>query len=300
MSVFTALVRRAGAKGTLELGSVLAAVFLASAPFGIRAAGAAPVGRFYVEVERFEDPAFQAFWDRFRAALAEDARERVTALTAFPIVWGRRCLDERVFLQQYGAVFFTEAVDAILMHPRFVASRNFPGEYYAVIANYRDADEGNEEIYEFSKVNGEFRLTKVGVIDTACATGDEWAGSDAPAAPAAAAAPPASPAPSPVRSNAHRGETAVLLLAIYQAGAFVLTRAFLRRFPRLRWAPLALVGLLIAAATGVGLYLPTRVPSSMWQGWSQALLYVGGAVVLLLALPFLVAGILRPRALPRS
>jgi hypothetical protein len=60
---------------------------------------------------------------------------------------------------------FSEAAQAIATSPRLVASTIFPGRYDGVIAQYRDANEGNEE---FSSREGAFRLSRVGGVDITC------------------------------------------------------------------------------------------------------------------------------------
>jgi hypothetical protein len=89
-------------------------------------------------------------------------------MTSFPLLHGRRCLEREEFIARFGAVFFSEAVRAISTSPRLVASRKFPGAYYGLVAQYRDANEGNEEFYEFAKVSGVFKPSRVGNVDMTC------------------------------------------------------------------------------------------------------------------------------------
>jgi hypothetical protein len=119
-------------------------------------------------MERIEDPLFESFWNEFRAAVSQGSKENVAKLTHFPLPRWRRCLEKEEFIKRFSEVFFPEVTKAISASPHLVQSNNHPGDYYAFIVHYRDANEGMEEFFEFSKVNEVFKLTRIGHLDTAC------------------------------------------------------------------------------------------------------------------------------------
>lgn len=98
------------------------------------------------------DPAFTAFWLKFKAALARNDRARVVEMTKLPFMIGGEDLDHKGFLKEYPKLFDRST--------RRCFTRERPtteGDYYEIFCG--------ETIFLFGKVDGVWKFVEIGVND---------------------------------------------------------------------------------------------------------------------------------------
>jgi hypothetical protein len=227
-------------------------------------------------------------------------------MVAFPLVVHGQCVYEDGF--RVGRVFAPEEIAALAGSAELVRAESLEGTRYAANVRYRDADEGTEQRFEFARTAAGFRLVMAGVLKADCPPhAPEPAQAIAETAPPQPASrgpvQPETTAPAEVREptalegwfRSNRESIFLLGFGLYQVLAYLSARrAFGRRSERRRVA-LGLVGAALVAAAVVGLYLPTRAPFGMWEGFFRAMLYIAAAAIVFVVLPVLLAAIIPHR-----
>jgi hypothetical protein len=98
------------------------------------------------------DPEFNAFWIKFKAAVARNDKPAVADMTNLPFMIDGKDLDRAGFIKQYSSLF------TLKMRRCFARAR--PS---------RDQDSMEifcgEQIFLFAKVDGVYRFTEIGVND---------------------------------------------------------------------------------------------------------------------------------------
>lgn len=265
--------------------------------------------RRHVAIEPALDWEFLEFWPRFRAAVESGSREALLPMVAFPLVVHGRCLyEERFSVRQ---VFASEEIAALAESTELVRAESPEGTLYAANVRYRDADEGAEQRFEFSRAATGFQLVRAGLLKADCPL---LAPGPAPAIAESAPPPPALPGaaqpPAPASAEdrgstlferwfrKNRGLILILGFALYPVLTYLAARRAFGRTPVLRRFALGLVGVALVVAAVVGLYLPTRAPPTMWEGFFRAMLYIAAAAIVFAVLPVLLAAIV-PRGRSR-
>jgi hypothetical protein len=291
-----------------RLGLGTALLLLATAPFVALRPGRVPAqqaprpgaptsilsDRDYVPVLPGAAPDFDEILRRLKAAVAADSRDSLLPLVSLPLVWGSRCLPEEDIT--VARVFTPEMRRALQANPPLVASRAYAGTYIAVRLQYSDADEGAEELLEFERLDVGFRLIRVGTLSVDC---NASAMADT-AAVGAEAAPSMAPEPTPTTSAPRDGPRSsgggrimlsLLGVLIYWFVAYRIMRARMQKRPELRRR--AIVGSTVAllVAGFVGVYLPTQVPTGMWDGFFRFWLYLAAVFIVIFATPPLAAAL---------
>ena len=98
------------------------------------------------------DPAFNAFWIKFKAAVARNNKAGVADMTKLPFLMGGEDLDRAGFLKQYSSLFTPKI--------RRCFARAKP-------TRDQDAMEifCGDQIFLFAKVDGVYKFTEIGVND---------------------------------------------------------------------------------------------------------------------------------------
>lgn len=98
------------------------------------------------------DPAFNAFWIKFKAAVARNDKGGVADMTKLPFMLDSKDLDRAGFIKQYSSLFT----------PRM-------RRCFARAKPTRDQDAFEifcgKQIFLFGKVNGVYKFTEIGVND---------------------------------------------------------------------------------------------------------------------------------------
>jgi hypothetical protein len=98
------------------------------------------------------DPAFNAFWIKFKAAVARSDKNAVADLTKLPFMLDGQDLDRAGFIKQYSSLFT----------PRV-------RRCFARAKPTRDQDDYEifcgQQIFLFGKVDGVYKFTEIGVND---------------------------------------------------------------------------------------------------------------------------------------
>ena len=98
------------------------------------------------------DPAFNAFWIKFKAAVARNDKATVADMTKLPFMLDNKDLDRAGFIKQYNSLFT----------PRM-------RRCFARAKPTRDQDVFEifcgEQIFLFGKVDGVYKFTEIGVND---------------------------------------------------------------------------------------------------------------------------------------
>lgn len=98
------------------------------------------------------DPAFNAFWIKFKAAVARNDKGGVADMTQLPFMLDSKDLDRAGFIKQYSSLFT----------PRM-------RRCFARAKPTRDQDAFEifcgQQIFLFGKVNGVYKFTEIGVND---------------------------------------------------------------------------------------------------------------------------------------
>jgi hypothetical protein len=256
--------------------------------------------RRHVAIEPVLDSEFLEFWPRFRVAVESGSREALLPMVVFPLVVHGQCLyEERFSVRQ---VFAPEEIAALAESTELVRAELSEGTLYAANVRYRDAGEGAEQRFEFARTAAGFQLVRAGLLKADCPPRDPGA---APAIAEPAPPPPAlpgaaqPPAPAPAEDReptmferwfrSNRESILFLGFALYTVLTYLAARRAFGRAPVLRRLALGLVGVALVAAAVVGLYLPTRAPPTMWEGFFRAMLYMAAAAIVFAVLPVLLA-----------
>ena len=98
------------------------------------------------------DPAFSAFWIKFKAAVARSDKGAVADMTKLPFLLDSKDLDRTAFIKQYSSLFT----------PRV-------RRCFALAKPTRDQDAYEifcgQQIFLFAKVDGVYKFTEIGVND---------------------------------------------------------------------------------------------------------------------------------------
>ncbi|MDX6610975.1 MAG: hypothetical protein QOD75_161 [Blastocatellia bacterium] len=98
------------------------------------------------------DPAFNAFWLKFKAAVARNDKAKVADMTKLPFMIGGEDHDRAAFLKEYPSLFDRRT--------RRCFAREQPsteGDYYEIFCD--------ETIFLFGKVDGVWKFVEIGVND---------------------------------------------------------------------------------------------------------------------------------------
>jgi hypothetical protein len=98
------------------------------------------------------DPAFNAFWVKFKAAVARQDKASVADMTKLPFMLGGEDYDRAGFLKQYASLFDRPT--------RRCFARERPlkeGDYYEIFCG--------ETIFLFGKVDGVWKFVEIGAND---------------------------------------------------------------------------------------------------------------------------------------
>ena len=98
------------------------------------------------------DPAFNAFWIKFKAAVARNDKARVADMTKLPFTIGSQELNRDAFIKKYNSLFTARVRRCIA---REKPSKD--GELYEIFCG--------DEIFIFANVNGAFKFTEIGAND---------------------------------------------------------------------------------------------------------------------------------------
>ena len=98
------------------------------------------------------DPAFTAFWVKFKAAVARNDKPAVADMTKLPFMLNSKDLDRATFIKQYNSLF------TLKMRRCFARAKPSRDE---------DAMEifCGQQIFLFAKVDGVYKFTEIGVND---------------------------------------------------------------------------------------------------------------------------------------
>jgi hypothetical protein len=98
------------------------------------------------------DPAFTAFWIKFKAAVAHSDKAGVADMTKLPFMIESTNLDRAGFIKQYGSLFTPR------MRRCFARARPTKDQdVYEIFCG--------QQIFLFGKVDGVYRFTEIGVND---------------------------------------------------------------------------------------------------------------------------------------
>ena len=98
------------------------------------------------------DPAFTAFWIKFKAAVARSDKGAVADLTKLPFMIESTDLDRAGFIKQYG-LLFTPRVRRCFARAKPTKDQ----DAYEIFCG--------EQIFLFGKVDGVYKFTEIGVND---------------------------------------------------------------------------------------------------------------------------------------
>ncbi|HEX6729964.1 MAG TPA: hypothetical protein VF074_08130 [Pyrinomonadaceae bacterium] len=100
------------------------------------------------------DPSFNAFWVQFKDAIAKNDKNRVADLTKLPFMLRNIDQDRAGFIKEYPSLFTPRMRRCI---PRAKVTKEYQGDGYEIFCG--------ELIFYFSKVDGVWKFTEVGVND---------------------------------------------------------------------------------------------------------------------------------------
>jgi hypothetical protein len=98
------------------------------------------------------DPAFNAFWIKFKAAVARSDKVGVADLTKLPFMLDSKDLDRAGFIKQYSSLF-TPRVRRCFAR----AKPTMDQDAYEIFCG--------QQIFLFGKVDGAYKFTEIGVND---------------------------------------------------------------------------------------------------------------------------------------
>ena len=98
------------------------------------------------------DPAFTAFWIKFKAAVAVNDKTRVADMTKLPFMIENKDLDRAAFIKRYGSLF-TPRIRRCFARAKPTKDQ----DAYEIFCG--------EQIFLFAKVDGVYKFTEIGVND---------------------------------------------------------------------------------------------------------------------------------------
>jgi hypothetical protein len=98
------------------------------------------------------DPAFNAFWTKFKAAVARNDKAAVADLTKLPFMIENKDLDRAAFIKQYASLF-TPRVRRCFARAKPTRDQ----DAYEIFCG--------QQIFLFGKVDGTYKFTEIGVND---------------------------------------------------------------------------------------------------------------------------------------
>jgi hypothetical protein len=98
------------------------------------------------------DPAFNAFWIKFKAAVARNDKGGVADLTKLPFMLDGKDLDRAGFIKQYSSLF-TPRVRRCFARPKVTKDQ----DAYEIFCG--------QQIFLFGKVDGVYKFAEIGVND---------------------------------------------------------------------------------------------------------------------------------------
>lgn len=98
------------------------------------------------------DPAFTAFWIKFKAGVARNDKARVTDMTKLPFMIGGEDLDRAGFMKQYSSLF-TPGIRRCFARAKPTKDQNAMEIFCG------------QQIFLFAKVDGVYKFTEIGVND---------------------------------------------------------------------------------------------------------------------------------------
>ncbi len=101
-----------------------------------------------------EAGSFAAFWLQFKAAVAKNDKEAIAEMTKLPFPTGSKPWSKAEFIKECGTLFHGEARKCFA---KAKPVKEDDRDSYSVFCG--------EEIFVFSKVNGEYRFTDIGMND---------------------------------------------------------------------------------------------------------------------------------------
>jgi hypothetical protein len=111
-----------------------------------------PIQSFAQSGSKALDPAFVAFWTKFKAAVAKDDKEAVATMTKLPFFFDSKEQKRDGFIKIYDKLF-TARVKKCFATAKPVKD----GDDYEIFCG--------KSIYLFGKVNGSYKFTEIGVDD---------------------------------------------------------------------------------------------------------------------------------------
>jgi hypothetical protein len=104
------------------------------------------------------DPTFNAFWVKFKDAIAKNDKNRVADLTKLPFMIGGIDRDRAGFLKVYPSLF-TPRMRRCIPRAKVVKERGYlnEGDYYEIFCG--------DQIFLFGKVDGVWKFVEIGVND---------------------------------------------------------------------------------------------------------------------------------------
>lgn len=101
-----------------------------------------------------EAGSFAAFWIQFKTAVAKDDKNAIAEMTKFPFPYGTKHLSKAEFIKEYGKLFDKKTRRCF---PTAKPVKEDDRDSYSVFCG--------EDIFVFSKENGEYRFTDIGMND---------------------------------------------------------------------------------------------------------------------------------------
>jgi hypothetical protein len=98
------------------------------------------------------DPAFTAFWVKFKDAVAENDRQRVADMTKLPFMIESIDRDRAAFLKEYPKLF-TQRMRRCIARAKPLMEQ----DYYEIFCG--------EQIFLFAKVDGVWKFVEIGAND---------------------------------------------------------------------------------------------------------------------------------------
>jgi hypothetical protein len=98
------------------------------------------------------DPAFNAFWIKFKAAVARSDKGGVADMTKLPFMLDGKDLDRAGFIKQYNSLF-TPRVRRCFARAKLTKDQ----DAYEIFCG--------QQIFLFAKVDGVYKFTEIGVND---------------------------------------------------------------------------------------------------------------------------------------
>ena len=100
------------------------------------------------------DPTFNAFWAQFKDAVAKNDKARVADMTKLPFMMNSVDHDRAGFIKEYPKLFTPRMRRCF---PRAKVIKEYQGDGYEIFCG--------DQIFFFSKVDGVWKFTEIGVND---------------------------------------------------------------------------------------------------------------------------------------